>query len=159
MIPPFNERAVTRLIQNDPVPRMPERKPTVDPPSNAEVQMRAMIDRKLVGTACLAVIGIAGALAVAQEKLGPQQPWSKYHVHDMKRPAPPIVTPGEQPGQPPSDAIVLFDGKSLDNWTNGSRRGAAGPMTWKIENGVMVSGKNSIFSKQQFGDAQVHVEW
>ena len=39
----------------------------------------------------------------------------RWLVHDMDRPAPPIITPGtestqEQPGKAPSDAIVLFDG-------------------------------------------------
>ncbi|HSZ59164.1 MAG TPA: DUF1080 domain-containing protein [Tepidisphaeraceae bacterium] len=124
--------------------------------------MRRIIQRKLIGTACVAAVGVAGALALAQERLGPQQPWSKYRVHDMTRPAPPVVTPGtpstpDQPGKPPSDATVLFDGKNLDNWTNGRRGG--GPMTWKIEDGVMVSGKGNIYSKQEFGDAQIHVEW
>jgi hypothetical protein len=123
--------------------------------------MRRLTQKGFVRATCVAVIGLAGALAIGQERSGPQQPWSKFKVHDMSRPAPPLVTPGtpstpDQPGQPPSDAIVLFDGKSLDNWSNG-RRG--GPMTWKIENGVMISGKGSVYSKQQFGDAQIHVEW
>ena len=32
---------------------------------------------------------------------------------------PPIVTPGETPADPPSDAIVLFDGTNMDAWTGG----------------------------------------
>ena len=123
--------------------------------------MRRIIQRKLIGAACVAAVGVAGALALAQERLGPQQPWSKYRVHDMTRPAPPIVTPGtpsaqDQPGKAPSDAIVLFDGKSMDEWV--SDRGN-GPAPWTIEEGAMVSAKQSIHSKQQFGDIQLHVEW
>ena len=41
------------------------------------------------------------------------QPW---RVHDSKRPAPPVVTPGAQAGDAPSDAVVLFDGSDLTEW-------------------------------------------
>src|SRR6266850_7472550 len=48
----------------------------------------------------------------------PMQPDGKWHVHDPARPQPPIVTPGtfSQMAPPPSDAIVLFDGKDLSQW-------------------------------------------
>ena len=51
----------------------------------------------------------------------PLLPGSKWHVHDGSRPHPQPVTPGtfssdQQPGKPPSDAIILFDGKTLDAW-------------------------------------------
>src|SRR5262249_49170197 len=49
-------------------------------------------------------------------------PGSKWRVHDVSRPRPDIITPGtessqEKPGRPPSDAIVLFDGKDFSKWT------------------------------------------
>jgi hypothetical protein len=123
--------------------------------------MRQLLSRKLIGTLCLVATGLIAALAVAQERADKQQPWSKYKVHEMTRPAPPVVTPGtpstqDQPGKPPSDAIVLFDGKNFDNWA--ADRGN-GPVPWTIENGYAVSAKTSIHSKQQFGDCQLHVEW
>jgi len=31
-------------------------------------------------------------------------------------PVPKVITPGSAYGVPPSDAIVLFDGKNLDQW-------------------------------------------
>ena len=40
---------------------------------------------------------------------------------------PPVVTPGVN-GTPPSDAIVLFDGKDLSKW-----KSAKGPAGWKVE--------------------------
>jgi hypothetical protein len=60
------------------------------------------------------------------------------------------------PGPPPSDAIVLFDGKDLSQWQ--SEKG--GEPKWKVENRVMiVNGTGSIMTKEEFGDVQLHVEW
>lgn len=58
---------------------------------------------------------------------------------------------------PPSDAIVLFDGSSLEHWT--SHDGA--PAAWKIEDGAMtvVKGTGDIFTRRHFGDVQLHIEW
>ena len=59
-------------------------------------------------------------------------------------------------GPPPSDALVLFDGKDLSQWQ--SEKG--GEPKWKVENGVMiVNGTGSIMTKEEFGDVQLHVEW
>jgi hypothetical protein len=63
----------------------------------------------------------------------PGQPW---HVHDPDRPHPRMVAPGAQPGQPPSDAIVLFDGKDLSHWAQpgkGAESGKTIDPKWKIE--------------------------
>lgn len=122
--------------------------------------MKAKLNRKL-SIICAGCVGLGGALVLAQEHAGPQQPWSKFKVHDMSRPVPPVVTPGtpssqEQPGKAPSDAMVLFDGKSLDEWEAADR---SGPAPWKLEDGYMVANKAQIRSKQEFGDIQLHVEW
>ena len=59
------------------------------------------------------------------------------------------------PGPPPSDAIVLFDGKDLSQWQSEK----AGEPKWKVENGVMiVNGTGSIMTKEEFGDVQLHVD-
>lgn len=71
------------------------------------------------------------------------------------RPEPPVVDPGP-PGGIPSDAIVLFDGKDLSAWRNDK----GGPAKWEVRDGVaIVNGTGSIFTKQEFGDCQLHVEW
>lgn len=68
---------------------------------------------------------------------------------------PPIVNPGPV-GGPPSDAIVLFDGKDLARW----RGEGGGEAKWKLGNGyVEVNGTGSIVTKEEFGDVQLHVEW
>jgi len=72
-----------------------------------------------------------------------------------KDPVPPVVNPGA-PGGPPSDAIVLFDGKDLASWKG--ENGAEAK--WKVTDGCAeVNGTGSIVTKQEFGDVQLHVEW
>jgi len=131
--------------------------------------MKSMI-RNLVRFACVSAIGLGGVFALAEvdhSHEGPQQPWSKWKVHDMERPAPPVVTPGtastaEQPGKPPSDAVVLFDGTDLSRW----QAVGGGEPTFTLQDGIMLSTnlkdpKNNkyIETKDEFGDVQVHVEW
>lgn len=84
-------------------------------------------------------------------------PGSKWRVHDGERPQPPVVTPGKTFGEPPSDAVVLFDGTDLSKW----RRVGGGPAKWKVENGYMevVPGSGGIETVEQFGDCQLHIEW
>jgi hypothetical protein len=85
-----------------------------------------------------------------------------YPVHDRARPQPPVVDPGtgvppETPGRPPSDAIVLFDGKDLSAWQ--AEKG--GPAAWKVEHGYfeVVPKTGAIQTKRSFGDVQLHIEW
>ncbi|HEY0866425.1 MAG TPA: DUF1080 domain-containing protein [Fimbriimonas sp.] len=84
----------------------------------------------------------------------PLIPGTQWHVHDGDRPQPPIVTPGtfSEGATPPSDAVVLFDGKSLDNWEGGS---------WKVENGYVevVPGTGTLRTRKEFGDCQLHLEF
>ena len=84
----------------------------------------------------------------------PLQPWSGFHVHDPDRPAPPVVTPGpltaaEQPTAP-SDALVLFDGRDVEQWA---------PNQWKVEDGCLVATAGPMRTKEEFGDCQLHLEW
>jgi hypothetical protein len=65
-------------------------------------------------------------------------------------PEPKVIDPG-QPGAPPADAIVLFDGKDLSQWQAGEK--------WLIEEGVATVRGGGITTKQAFGDCQLHVEW
>lgn len=65
-------------------------------------------------------------------------------------PEPVLVTPGTENG-PPSDAIVLFDGKDLSKWTGGDK--------WIIKDGIATSAKGDIVTKDSFGDCQLHIEF
>jgi len=105
-------------------------------------------------------------VALSAQQVGytdtPMLPGGKWHVHDGNRPQPVVVTPPtastpQTPGAPPSDAVVLFDGKDLSKW-----QGASGqPARWTVENGAMVvaKGTGGISTKESFGDCQLHVEW
>jgi hypothetical protein len=63
---------------------------------------------------------------------------------------PKVIDPGPV-GGPPSDAIVLFDGKDLSKWNGGDK--------WTIRDGYAVGRKGNITTKQSFGDCQLHLEW
>src|SRR5439155_124892 len=66
-------------------------------------------------------------------------------------PEPKPVTPGAEPGAPPSDAVVLFDGKDLSKWKGGE--------AWIIKDGVATAAKTGINTKDSFGDVQFHIEF
>ena len=69
-------------------------------------------------------------------------------------PRPRVVDPGPAPATPaavPADAVVLFDGKSLDPWVGGEK--------WPVADGVATVGKGAIQTKQGFGDCHLHVEF
>lgn len=90
------------------------------------------------------------------------QPDPQYKIHDWSRPRPPVVDPGtpgtpDRPGNAPSDATVLFDGKDLGAWA--SMDGSA--PKWIVKDGVMecVQGSGYIRTRQNFGDCQLHIEW
>ncbi|HLW65958.1 MAG TPA: DUF1080 domain-containing protein [Gemmataceae bacterium] len=65
-------------------------------------------------------------------------------------PEPPVIIPGEN-GSPPSDAIILFDGKNFDAWK--------GAENWKVDPDGGFTVKGNVQTKQPFGDCQLHVEW
>jgi hypothetical protein len=109
-------------------------------------------------TAIIAGAALAG-FALAASAQAPKE----WPIHDMNRPQPKVIAPGtastaDQPGRPPSDAIVLFDGKDLSRWRADKDGGPAG---WKVENGYMevVKGAGGIHTEQGFGDVQLHIEW
>lgn len=73
-------------------------------------------------------------------------------------PQPRVVTPGAVlPLAPPSDAIVLFDGKDA----SGFAKLDGSPNACTVSDGEMVcaSGVGDIVSKEQFSDAQIHIEF
>ena len=86
-------------------------------------------------------------------------PWA---VHDRNRPQPPVVEPGTQSGDPPSDATVLFDGskKSLNNWRHKKPEDKR-KADWLLADGALIpqKGAGALRTIAEFGDCQLHLEW
>jgi len=116
----------------------------------------------MAGVVAAMALTTTGSVA-AQDKPGfkdtPMLPGGQWRVHDADRPAPVAVAPAAAAGGPPADAIVLFDGHSLDAWKPDR-------IAWPIENGALIipsraksGGENNLVSKQSFGDVQMHLEF
>lgn len=107
---------------------------------------------RLFPLACLVLV--AATLAAQQStQMKPEETevWS---------PEPKVVTPGATDSTPPSDAIVLFDGKNLDEWVSAQDHT---PAKWDVADGIMTvnkgSGSGNIETKRSFKDYQLHIEW
>ena len=74
-------------------------------------------------------------------------------------PVPKIVTPGTTNSDAPSDAVILFDGKNLDEWV--SVKDPKNPAEWTVADGVITvnKSKGNIQTKRTFTDYQLHIEW
>lgn len=107
---------------------------------------------KPIGWLLAPLAGLTVAPAAAQVS-------ARWPQHSLDRPQPAVVTPAPSGGPvaPPSDAVVLFDGKDLSQWAGDS--GQAAP--WKVADGYaeVVPGSGNIHTRQAFGDCQLHVEW
>jgi len=75
-------------------------------------------------------------------------------------PVPAVVTPGATDSAPPSDAIVLFDGRNLDQWVSAQD---GSPAQWTVGGGVMTvkkaPGVGNIQTRRTFRNYQLHIEW
>lgn len=82
----------------------------------------------------------------------------KPEATEIYSPVPAIVAPGANPGAPPSDAVVLFDGSNLDQWVNSKD---STPARWIISNNVMTVNKSvgDIQTRASFTDYQLHLEY
>jgi len=101
---------------------------------------------------CLAALTFFHDTSMAQQS-------KEWPVHSMDRPRPPVVDPGPErpPVPPPSDAIVLFDGKDLSQWR--SQDGT--PAKWLVRDGYaeVAAGTGPIITRRDFGSMQLHIEW
>jgi hypothetical protein len=91
------------------------------------------------------------SLAVLTASAGANPGVAQEYLNGIEWKEPAIVTPGSTNSDPPSDAVVLFDGKDKSHWKNAD--------AWKIDGDALVAGRGSITSTDEFGDCQVHIEW
>jgi hypothetical protein len=95
---------------------------------------------------------LLSAVAFAQDKGDPK-------ATEFYSPVPKVVTPGASCSDAPSDAIILFDGKNLDQWVSVKNPGAPAP--WTVADGAFTVNKptGNIQTKRSFTDYQLHLEW
>lgn len=106
------------------------------------------------------VLFLAAFAAAATLQAGSTE--QKWLGHDRTRPAPPVVDPGtastaDRPGKVPSDAVVLYDGSSIDGWVSMNGQ----PTKWVNRDGAMecVPGSGYVRTLQSFGAVQLHIEF
>jgi hypothetical protein len=123
--------------------------------------MRMHFSKFLIFTA---LIGLAVPFSALQLKGAGQQgsaaPAAKPEDTEVWEPVPKVVTPGAYNAAPPSDAIVLFDGKNLDEWVLNRDKS---PANWTVADGILTVSKakdaGNIETKHSFKNYQLHIEW
>ena len=104
----------------------------------------------------------AGAVSSEQAtgRQGAAQTAMKPADTEVRAPVPAVVTPGASDSAPPSDAMVLFDGKNLDEWVLTRDKS---PARWIVADGVLTVNKargvGNIETKRSFRNYQLHIEW
>jgi hypothetical protein len=95
------------------------------------------------------------AALLAQEAAKP-----KPEETEIWTPVPTVVTPGATCAAPPSDAIILFDGKNEDEWVSAQDHT---PAQWVVVDGTLMvkkaSGVGNIETKRKFKNYQLHLEY
>lgn len=112
-----------------------------------------------------AVVCASAVVLSAQQAPAPQggdaasAPRPRPQDTEVWEPVPKVVTPGATAGAPPSDAIVLFDGRNLDEWV--SNKDSKSPAGWTVADGIITVNKQAgnIETKRRFKDYQLHIEW
>ena len=101
-------------------------------------------------TLVLALLNFIMFTTFSQDKPNPKDT-------EVWEPEPEMVAPGKDFSAPPSDALVLFDGKNFEHWQDKDGKSPR----WTIANGAMTvtKGTGDIRTKQTFGDIQLHIEW
>jgi hypothetical protein len=103
-------------------------------------------------TLLLSAVAVSGS-AFSQPQTGDPK------LTEVWSPVPKIVTPGNTNNDAPSDAIILFDGKNLNEWV--STKDAKTLAQWTVADGVITVKKEAgnIQTKRSFTDYQLHIEW
>ena len=113
---------------------------------------------KLVFFASLVAVVAIPSYAQQPSTTPDTQAKPKPEETEIWQPVPKVVTPAAECSAPPSDAIILFDGKNVGEWVNVKDKQ---PALWDVHDGVMTVNKTggSIETKRKFKDYQLHVEY
>ncbi|WAJ71825.1 3-keto-disaccharide hydrolase [Catenovulum adriaticum] len=114
-----------------------------------------MKERKII-LITAAVVGLMGQATAAGEK-EKTKPLKPHQYSEFWQPKVPVVE-ALKAGQPPSDAIVLFDGSDLSAWQ--SSKGGQAQWTVNTDGSMTVKPRSgAIETKQKYCDVQLHIEW
>ena len=109
-------------------------------------------------TGTLLALSLLGSMSITV--LAQQANKPRPQDTEQWEPVPPVVTPGAHDSDPPSDAIVLFDGKNLDQWVSAQDHT---PARWIVHDGILTvnkeKGVGNIETTRKFKNYQLHVEW
>ncbi|MEG9437029.1 DUF1080 domain-containing protein [Edaphobacter sp. HDX4] len=107
-----------------------------------------------------AALTFAATLFAQQSGAPAENATMKHQDTEVYSPVPPVVTPGATDSQPPSDAVVLFDGTNEDQWVSAQDHT---PAKWVVHDGILTvskeKGVGNIETKRKFKDYQLHIEW
>jgi hypothetical protein len=121
--------------------------------------MRIQFSKFIVfGVFCLVVASLWGQQSGAPQSSATQVAKAKPEDTELWQPVPKVVRPGADCNAVPSDAIILFDGKNLDEWVSSKDKS---PAKWTVTDGVITVNKSAgnIETKRIFRDYQLHIEW
>src|SRR5262245_46547947 len=104
---------------------------------------------------------IATAILAAVEAIataGAQGTRQRPEETEVYKPVPSRVTPGRMDSDAPSDAISLFDGRTLSEWVSTKDHS---PARWDVHDGIVTvrKGAGNIETKRAFTNYQLHLEW
>lgn len=140
-------------------------KRTINPVYILSNQMNVTMKSKNLKNSFLMIALFSATVAMAQHKYVNTPPevspmLMKPEMTEIWEPQVKVITPAKILGNAPSDAIILFDGKNLDQWVN--QKDVSKPAGWKIVDKdymEVVPGTGAIQTKMTFGDCQLHLEW
>jgi hypothetical protein len=116
--------------------------------SKSLVKGRGVTAKKQIPLAWLVVFSAVAAGLGAASVVALQVP--KEYKSGIIWPEPAVIDAGPV-GGPPSDAVVLFDGKDMSKWQGGEN--------WEVKDGYATARKNGITTRDSFGDCQLHLEF
>jgi hypothetical protein len=99
------------------------------------------------------VVGVVAAVAAAAGAVGTLSAvQSREYKSGIVWPEPAVIDPGPA-GGPPSDAVVLFDGKDVSKWKDGEK-------AWELKDGYgLIKARSGVNTADGYGDCQLHVEF
>jgi hypothetical protein len=106
------------------------------------------------------LLALVSLVAIAPLLFAQEQPKPKPEDTEIYQPVPTVVTPGAKDAEPPSDAIILFDGKDQAEWVSAQDHT---PAQWVVHDGILTVSKapgvGNIETRRRFKNYQLHIEF